>query len=96
MGKVVNITDKLNFDENPKLKIKDIEVEVNADAETVLLIMGEFSNKDEMQASLGAFNLIFSEKEKKKILKMKPSAKDLMVIIQEAMNLIMGDDSEGE
>lgn len=96
MSKVVNITDKLSFDENPKLKIKDVEVEVNADAETVLLIMGEFSNKDEMQAALGAFNLIFPEKEKKKILKMKPSAKDLMTIIGEAMNLIMGDDSEGE
>lgn len=96
MAKVVDITEKLSFDENPRLKIRDVEVEVNADAETMLKIMGEFTNKNEMQASLGAFDLMFSEKEKKKILKQKPAAKDLMEIIQCAMNLIMGEEEQGE
>lgn len=96
MAKVVDITEKLSFDENPKLKIRDVEVEVNADAETMLRIMGEFSNKNEMQASLGAFELMFSEKEREKILKQKPTAKDLMEIIQCAMSMIMGEENEGE
>lgn len=96
MAKVVDITEKLSFDENPRLKIRDVEVEVNADAETMLKIMGEFANKNEMQASLGAFDFMFSEKEKKKILKQKPAAKDLMEIIQCAMNLIMGEEEQGE
>ena len=30
MGKVVDITEKLGFEENPKLKVKDVELEVNA------------------------------------------------------------------
>ena len=32
MSKIVDITDKLTFDENPKLVIKGKELEVNADA----------------------------------------------------------------
>ena len=48
MAKVVDITDKLNFDENPKLKIKGVVVTVNADAETMLRIMGAFGNESEM------------------------------------------------
>ena len=51
MAKVVDITEKLSFDENPVLKIKDIEVEVNADAKTMLGIMGEFKTKSEVEAS---------------------------------------------
>lgn len=96
MAKVIDITDKLSFDENPRLKIRDVEVEVNADAETMLRIMGEFSNKNEMQASLGTFELMFSEKERRKILKQKPTARDLMEIIQYAMSTIMGGEDEGE
>ena len=44
MGKVVDITEKLGFEENPKLKVKDVELEVNADAKTVLQIMGIIGN----------------------------------------------------
>ncbi len=32
MSKVVDITDKLEFEENPKLVVKGKELEVNADA----------------------------------------------------------------
>ena len=34
--KIVDITEKLSFDENPVLKVKDVTVEVNSDAATVL------------------------------------------------------------
>ena len=43
MAKVVDITEKLSFDENPKIKIKGHEFEVNSDAKTMLEIMGLFS-----------------------------------------------------
>ena len=39
MSRVVDITDKLNFEENPKLKIKNTEIEINSDAPTMLKIM---------------------------------------------------------
>ena len=44
MAKKIDITDKLDFSENPVLKIEDIEVEVKGDAETMLRLMGVFAN----------------------------------------------------
>ena len=32
MAKVIDITEKLDFEGNPKIKVKEIEIEVNADA----------------------------------------------------------------
>ena len=96
MAKVVDITDKLNFDENPKLKIKGVVVTVNSDAETMLRIMGTFGNESEMKASLKAYEMMFSEKDRKKINSLKLPAKSLMTLIQEAMNLVMGEDDQGE
>ena len=58
MAKVVDITEKLSFDENQIMQIGTLEVEVNADAETVRL-MGAFGNKGELQAVEEALNLIF-------------------------------------
>ena len=50
MAKKIDITEKLNFDENPVMQIGTLEVEVNADAETMLRLMGVFGNKGELQA----------------------------------------------
>lgn len=44
MAKVVNITDKLELEGNPHLVIKDEELEVNADAATMLKIMENMQN----------------------------------------------------
>ena len=40
MSKIIDITDKLDFEENPRLKVKDIELEVDASAENLLKVMG--------------------------------------------------------
>ena len=39
MGKVIDITEKLSFEDNPKLKVKGKVFEVNADASTMLKVM---------------------------------------------------------
>lgn len=39
MARVLDITDRLTFDGNPSLKIRDKELEVNADAPTMLKVM---------------------------------------------------------
>jgi hypothetical protein len=96
MGKVVNITDKLSFDENPKLKIKDVEIEVKADARTMLEIMGLFNDKPELEATLGASEKLFSEEDRAKLDKMNLSFKDYMHVIGFAMETIQGEDSQGE
>ena len=46
MARVVDITDKLTFDGNPSLKIKGKLLEVNADAPTMLKVMGVLSRED--------------------------------------------------
>lgn len=104
MAKKVDITEKLELDENPCLIIQGEELEVNADAATVLKIMGMFkdakSNENEMsqaQYTLKMYNLIFPPKSQKLIEEKKLSFADLQRVIEAAMDLIDGDDEpEGE
>lgn len=102
MAKIVNITDKLEMDGNPFLIIKDKKIEVNADAATMLKIMGKYG---EMEASeetpkdlLDLYGLMFPKASQEKIEKLKLSFKDLTVLVEEAQKLITGeeDESEGE
>lgn len=90
MGKTVDITDKLTFDENPSFKIKGQNIEVNSDAPTVLKIMGLMQEDDFENHIIEAYELLFAEKERKKIEKLKLSFNDFNVVIQTAMSLAAG------
>lgn len=97
MAKVIDITDKLSFDENPILKVGDLEIEVRADAENMLKIMGLFSGeKSEIEAAVEAASLLFSKEDQKKINSEKLSMKDYIILIEEAMNVAMGEEEAGE
>ena len=64
MAKTIDITDKLSFDENPKMIIAGEEIEVNADAEAMIRLMSVFKNGMSDMAAIGeALNLIFSKKD---------------------------------
>ena len=96
MAKTIDITDKLTFDENPVMQIGTLELEVNADAETMLRLMGVFSEKGDMQAVNDALGLIFKPEDVKAVSALKKdgkklSATSLMTIVQEAMALVMGE-----
>lgn len=94
--KIVDITEKLSFDENPVLKIKDVTVEVNSDAATVLKIMGIFSKDTSAKEVLAVYELIFNEKDRKKIDKLNLQFKDFQTIIMAAVDTITGDEEPGE
>lgn len=98
MGKIVDITNKLSFEGNPTLTIKGKNLEVNADAPTMLKIMGLMGDaKPGAKEILQAYDLIFPEKSKKELEKFKLGFNDLIIVIQEAMSLIIGEDvSRGE
>lgn len=101
MAKKIDITEKLSFDENPKIVIKGTELEVNADAATVLQIMGIMNDSGSTTAKdvLDMYNLIFPEKERKAIDKMKLSFADFNKIVECAVDLIVGgeeDTGEGQ
>ena len=100
MTKRINITDKLCFEENPVMELETLDVEVRADAETMLRLMGVFTEKTELEAVGEALNLIFSPQDVEAICNLerngkKLSAKSLMTIVQAAMSLVMGDE-QGE
>lgn len=90
MAKVVDITEKLVFEENPKIRIKDTEIEVNSDAPTVLKIMGMMKGENFEESVVEAYELLIPAKERKKLEKMKLSFKNLTSIIETAMLLASG------
>lgn len=94
--RVVDITEKLSFDENPVLKVKDTTVEVNSDAATVLKIMGILSRGTSAKEILEMYELIFKETDRKKIDKLKLQFKDFQTLIMNAVDMITGDDELGE
>lgn len=97
MAKVVDITDKLSFDENPSLLIKGKKLEVNADAPTMLKIMNLMKAEGVEMEQIGeAYELVFPEKSRKEIEKLKLNTRDWTIVVQEAMSLIIGDDNQGE
>lgn len=98
MAKTVDITDKLSFDENPKIKIKNITCEVNSDAPTMLKIMQIIGSGDNVSPSdvVKMYELIFSEKEREKIDKLKLQFKDFQTLVMSAMSLVTGDSETGE
>lgn len=97
MARVKDITDKLSFDGNPCLVIKGNQIEVNGDAPTVLKIMGIMSGDgDDMDHLVNAYKLLFPEKSREEIDALKLSVNDWVSVVEEAMNIVMEDDSQGE
>ena len=100
MSKIIDITDRLSFDEDPKIKIKDKELTINTDATTVLKVIGLVGNDDlNMDDILSAYKLLFSESDQKNIEKMKLKFDDFVTLIKTAMSCAAGktgDEDMGE
>lgn len=97
MAKKVDITEKLSFDGNPVLVVKGHDLEVNADAATVLKVMGVLGEESTPKQVLDMYNLIFPDKTRKKIENLKLSFNDLQILVSSALNLITGEaDDAGE
>lgn len=96
MSRRVDITERLNFDENPCLVIKGRELEVNADAPTMLKVMGIMSGDDPGTGeTIGAYELVFPQASRDVIEKeLKLSFNDLIIVVQEAFNLVLGEDNK--
>lgn len=97
MAKVVDITNKLEFDGNPKLKIKDKEIEVNADAPTMLKVMNLVGDDPTPKEVIALYNLVFPEESRKVLDDMKLNFADLITVVEAAVSAISGDtDTSGE
>ena len=100
MAKVVDITEKLSFDENPKLRIRGEELEINADAATVLKILDIMGDgQPGVRDTIKCMSLLMDQRSREKLDAMKLSFADYMAVINKAMNLAAGtpeEDDKGE
>lgn len=97
-AKIVDITEKLSFDENPKIKIKNVTCEVNSDAPTMLKVMQIIGNGDNVSSNdvVKMYELIFPEKDREKIDKLKLQFTDFQTLVMSAMSLVAGEVEQGE
>lgn len=97
MAKVIDITDKLSFDGAPKLKIKEKEIEVNADAPTILKIMGLMNKDGDSVANvMESYDLLFPSESKTLLDELKLGFNDFIAVIKFAIELVTGETSRGE
>jgi hypothetical protein len=98
MSKIIDITNKLNFEEKPKILVKGTEIEVNNDAISFIKTVALFDSEDGVKTSdiLSALELLFDEENREKIAKLHLSFVDLSTLIRTATDLIADEDSEGE
>lgn len=96
MAMVYDITSKLKFNEDPVIRIRDTELTVRSDADILLQIIDIMQNKDEMEASVEAIGLLFSEEDKEKLSALKLKIGDYMEVISTAISMAMGEDPDGE
>ncbi len=99
MAKIIDITEKLDFQGKPIFKVKDTEIEVNDDAATMLEVMGILGDCESPgpKEIIGMYNLVFTKEEQKKIDALKLNFSSFTTLINEAIELInSGGTSQGE
>ena len=101
MSKIIDITDKLNFEEKPIIKVKDVEIKANNDAVTMLKVIALFDNDGKgmsVKNVLDIYNLLFDEENQQKIDSLKLSFEDFSTLVVNAAQAIInnGEEVEGE
>ncbi|MCD8025360.1 MAG: hypothetical protein LUF33_00045 [Clostridiales bacterium] len=99
MSKIIDITDKLNFEEKPIIKVKDVKVTANNDAVTmlkVIAIFGDSGKSIEASDILKLYNLLFDKENQRKIDSLKLSMQDFSTLIIETAQGIISDEQPDE
>lgn len=97
MARVFDITDKLNFEEKPRIKIKGEEIEINDAAVDMLKIMPQLSKRKLKVDDINLmYQTLFPEESQKKIESLRLNLKDFNTVVLEAAAALQGGDGEGE
>ena len=91
-----NLTDKLKFNEDPVLQIRDTELTIKSDAEVVLQLMDIMSTKGELAAARDVLGLLLSPEDRKKLEGLKLKTNDYIAVMNAAVTLALGEDPEEE
>jgi hypothetical protein len=97
MAKIVDITDKLNFEEKPKIVIKGVEIEVSNKAVDVLKITPTLQKeKLDPKDIYSLYQVLFPEESREKIEAFGLDFNDFSTVILQAATVIASGDNEGE
>lgn len=95
MSKLIDITDKLNFEEKPSVRVKNVDL---ANAVSMLKVAALFEDGNgKSKDVIEMYHLLFDESEREKIEKLKLNMHDFNVLISESAKIATGDlTDEGE
>ena len=100
MAKIIDITDKLNFEEKPIVKIKDTELTVNNDAMDILKVTAIFEEENIRSSDiLAMFELLFDEENREKLKALRLRMKDFASVIMNTARAAINnyeDEPQGE
>lgn len=92
MAKIIDITDKLNFEEKPQITIKGKSVEVNDTAVAILEIMPKLNEGATPSDIYEVYKILFDEKARKVIDGFNLNFSDFQELITTAISLVVGDE----
>lgn len=92
MAKVYDITEKLNYEESPKLKIKDVEVRLNDDAPTMLKVMAKLGDNVTPSDIAEMYELLIPKTDRANIDKLKLNFGDFQTVVKAAIAAVTGND----
>ncbi len=98
MSKLIDITDKLNFEEKPSVRVKNVDLAINNDAVSMLKVAALFEDGNgKSKDVIEMYHLLFDESEREKIEKLKLNMHDFNALISESTKIATGDlTDEGE
>lgn len=98
MSKLIDITDKLNFEEKPSVRVKKVDLAINNDAVSMLKVAALFEDGNgKSKDVIETYHLLFDESEREKIEKLKLNMHDFNALISESAKIATGDlTDEGE
>ena len=98
MSKLIDITDKLNFEEKPSVRVKNVDLAINNDAVSMLKVAALFEDGNgKSKDVIEMYHLLFDESEREKIEKLKLNMHDFNALISESAKIEQGDlTDEGE
>lgn len=93
---VYDLTEKLRFDDDPVLIIRNTRLTVRSDAETVLKLMDVLREQGETAGAKEAVELLLSPEDCEKLSGLGLKLDDYIAVVKAAVQLALGADPEEE
>ena len=93
---VYSLTDKLSFDEQPKVEIQGKVLTINNSAVNVLHLIDVVQTMGEVEGTKAIVEVLFNEKDRKTIEKLNLSMADYTKFCEICMDLAVGNDPDNK